>query len=150
VTARTRRNLSRSLLWLAIGAAALSGLTLGGWNLPVGGVAQAAGYGGQLRIEVGAVSPDPFQFRAHPASAKVRGGRSGGIVEVGIVPLAGAAAVLLTAALIVRRAPRPRRGFCPACRYNLRGLPPDAATCPECGAAIEPGFGAPPTARPVS
>ena len=147
---RTRRNLSHSLLWLGIGAAALSGLTLPGWKLPVGGMGQAAGYGGQLRIEVGFVDPDPFQYRAHPASAKVRWRRPGGVVEVGIVPLAGAAAVLLAAALIVRRTPRPRRGLCPVCRYNLRGLPPDAATCPECGADIEPGFGAPPTARPLS
>ena len=98
---RTRRNRSHSRFGLGIGAAALSGLTLPGWKLPVGGMGQAAGYGGQLRIEVGFVDPDPFQYRAHPASAKVRWRRPGGVVEVGIVPLAGAAAVLLAAALSI-------------------------------------------------
>jgi len=34
-------------------------------------------------------------------------------------------------ALAIRRRRRIRRGLCPACRYDLRGLPQRA--CPECG-----------------
>jgi len=36
----------------------------------------------------------------------------------------------------VRRALRTRRGRCPACNYDLRGLP-GSALCPECGGACK-------------
>jgi hypothetical protein len=47
----------------------------------------------------------------------------------------------------LRRTLRRRRGLCPACRYDLRGLPP-GALCPECGAARSPASAAPPTTNP--
>jgi hypothetical protein len=34
------------------------------------------------------------------------------------------------------RSMRLQPGQCPSCRYDLRGLPKDAAVCPECGARI--------------
>jgi len=34
-----------------------------------------------------------------------------------------------------RRRLRSRRGHCPACNYDRRGLAPDAA-CPECGKVV--------------
>lgn len=36
------------------------------------------------------------------------------------------------------RSRRNKPGHCPTCRYDLRGLPNNAAVCPECGAAIAP------------
>lgn len=45
----------------------------------------------------------------------------------------GAALWLVTSgASLFRRARRRRRGLCPACGYDRRGLP-DTAACPECG-----------------
>ena len=35
----------------------------------------------------------------------------------------------------LRRSRRIARGLCPACAYSLKGLPPDATKCPECGGA---------------
>jgi len=43
---------------------------------------------------------------------------------------------LFAAPFALRRRWRLRRGLCMKCAYDLRGRPPEATSCPECGAAV--------------
>jgi hypothetical protein len=51
---------------------------------------------------------------------------------------AGAWSMIGALASVGRRRLRKRRGVCPACQYDRRGLPA-GAPCPECGAGRSPG-----------
>jgi hypothetical protein len=135
---RSRRTASLFLISLAVLflGAALSSLSR--WRIPFGPLGQLSGHALQLRIEIGDHDADPFQYRAHPAGARLfsRAGPLGPLVEVGILPLLAAHLVLLSAALSLRWARRPAAGLCPNCRYPLGGLRVGTPTCPECGGAL--------------
>lgn len=158
---KTRKPLAWVLGALGAGLLLVAGSTWIGWRVvsPVG--ASVEGFGGMLRIDAGARAPATpvakgplfttvVVYRAHPLEVRAFRATGGYVLEIGSVILTGAGIVSALAAAIVRREPRPRRGFCPKCRYDLRGLKPDVLTCPECGGAFEPGFGAPPVVRPTA
>jgi hypothetical protein len=157
---KTRKRLTWALGAIGAGLLLVAGSTWIGWRVmsPVGGSVE--GFGGMLRVDAGARAPvtavangsfvtSVVVYRAHPFEVRAFRATRGYVLEIGSVILAGVGIASALAAAIVQREPRPRRGFCPKCRYDLRGLRPDDLTCPECGGAFEPGFGAPPVARPT-
>jgi len=143
---RTRRRFSLALAIAGLLLAAVGAETWLRWGLDLGPVGALYGYGGMLRFEAGTNHPTPFQFRAHPFAIQSFRAIPTRVIEVGSIPVFGLALLLGSGAAFIRRTPRSKAGLCPACRYDLRGLPAGAAQCPECGRPLHAAAAAPASA----